>query len=311
MSHYSSPLSTISASATDEGSSTLRSLNRDWASLSDDVRAGDQVADWASEHPQFAGARTPQDVVHQISGLYRRGAWEQHDQSMLFLLQRAKGTGADRDLAWRTAARVMLPKAVSMAKTQQHDGILWDDIVSSMFSALFEVVGTYPIGRRPRGVFANIAMDTLVLAQKTLAADYDNRSALREIGDALLPLAGDRSAALLPSEDPDPVTQAQLADCLVRAVELELVSGDEPELSADDPRAELLSLVMWAVDIQALTISDARRIASYYLDASSAPGHSARTRRSMGNEGARLRQRASRAVRPLREAALRTTRSAA
>jgi hypothetical protein len=172
-------------------------------------------------------------------------------------------------------------------------------------------VDTYPLERRPRGVFANIAMDTLVLAQKTLAADYDNRSVLQEIGDTLLPLAGDRAAALLPSGGPDPATQAQLADCLVRAVELEIVSRDEPELSSDDPRAELLSLVMWAVDIQALKISDAQRIASYYLDSSATPERTPRTRRSMGSEGARLRQRASRAVRPLREAALQTRRSAA
>jgi hypothetical protein len=302
MSHRTSHLSTSSASATDEGSSTLQSLNRDWAALSNDHRACDLVAAWAAEHSLFAGAQNPQGVVDKISALFRRGAWEEHDQAMSILLRRAKGAGADQDLAWRTAARVMLPKAVSMAKSQQREGIRWDDIVSSMFSALFEVVGTYPLERRPRGVFANISMDTLVLAQKTMAADYDNRSALRDIGDSLLPLAGDRSAALLPAGDPDPATQAQLADCLVRAVELEIVSSDEPELCADDPRAELLSLVMWAVDIQALTISDAQRIASYYLAASTLPGRTPRTRRSMGNEGARLRQRASRAVRPLRQA---------
>ncbi|GHG22823.1 hypothetical protein ACFFSH_28850 [Streptomyces filamentosus] len=311
MSHITNTHSSLSASATDEGSSTLRSLNRDWAVLCESARAGDAVAHWSDEHLPFEGAHTPQDVVDRITGLFRRGAWEQHDQAMLFLLRRVQESGSDRDLAWCTAARVMLPKAVSMAKTQQRDGIRWDDIVSSMFSALFEVVGTYPLERRPRGVFANIAMDTLVLAQKTLAADYDNRSVLQEIGDTLLPLAGDRTAALLPSGGPDPATQAQLADCLVRAVELEIVSRDEPELSSDDPRAELLSLVVWAVDIQALKISDAQRIASYYLDSSATPDRTPRTRRSMGSEGARLRQRASRAVRPLRQAALQARQSAA
>ncbi|QCX82171.1 hypothetical protein C9F11_42955 (plasmid) [Streptomyces sp. YIM 121038] len=310
MSHRTRSHNTLSASATDEGSRTLQSLNSDWAALADDSRACNQVAAWAAEDSRFAGARSPQDVVDAITGLFRRGAWEDHDQAMLFLLRHAQGTGAERDLAWRTAARVMLPKAVSMAKTQQRDGVLWDDIVSAAFASLFEVVGTYPLERRPRGVFANIAMDTLVLTQKTLAADYDNRDALREIGDALLPLAGDRSAALLPAGDPDPVTQAHLADCLVRAVELEIVSSDEPELCAEDPRAELLSLVMWAVDIQALKVSDAQRIASYYLDVPATPGRTARTRRSMGSEGARLRQRASRAVRPLRQA-VRTTLPAA
>ncbi|MFZ3491645.1 hypothetical protein ACODT5_00130 [Streptomyces sp. 5.8] len=302
MSHRTSHLSTLSASATDEGSSTLRSLNHDWAALSNDLRACDLVATWAAEHTLFAGTRAPQDVVDAIIALYRRGAWEEHDQAMVILLQRAKGVGADQDLAWRTAARVMLPKVVAMAKSQQREDARWDDTVASMFSALFEVVGTYPLERRPRGVFANLSMDTLVLAQKTMAADHDNRSALRDIGNSLLPLAGDRSAALMPTPEPDPVTQVALADCLVRAVELEIVSSDEPELCAGDPRAELLSLVMWAVDIQALTISDAQRIASYYLESSSLPGRTPRTRRSMGSEGDRLRQRARRAVQPLRQA---------
>ncbi|MBV9024009.1 MAG: hypothetical protein JO362_09485 [Streptomycetaceae bacterium] len=66
MSHRTSPLSTTTASATDEGSSTLRSLNRDGALLSEDPRTCDQVAVWSAEHPRFAGA--------QISALYRRGA---------------------------------------------------------------------------------------------------------------------------------------------------------------------------------------------------------------------------------------------
>jgi hypothetical protein len=58
--------------------------------------------------------------------------------------------------------------------------------------------------------------------------------------------------------------------------------------------------VMWAVDAGALTVSDAQRITDYYLASADDAGRPVRTTRAMGAEGARLRQRASRAVRPLR-----------
>ncbi|MET8824185.1 hypothetical protein ABZX04_38520, partial [Streptomyces rochei] len=51
---------------------------------------------------------------------------------------------------------------------------------------------------------------------------------------------------------------------------------------------------------EALKVSDAQRITDYYLASSDEPGRPIRTTRAMGAEGARLRQRASRAVRPLR-----------
>ncbi|MET8824184.1 hypothetical protein ABZX04_38515, partial [Streptomyces rochei] len=70
------------------------------------------------------------------------------------------------------------------------------------------------------------------------------------------PLAGDRHIRVMPPKVEDPYVQASLAELLARAAELELVGEDEPELTADDPRADLLALVMWAVDAEALKVSD-------------------------------------------------------
>jgi hypothetical protein len=179
-----------------------------------------------------------------------------------------------------------------------------------MLSALFEVLCTYPLDRRPRGVFPNIAVDTLSLARTTLAADQDDRAALLKLGRALEPLAGDPNVLWVTHDSQDPQTVAELAELLARAAELEIVRRDEPELAEGEARAELLDLVMWAVDTSALKASDARRITDYYLS-TAMPGRAYRTTRAMGADGDRLRQRASRAVRPLRRADLGAYRTAA
>ena len=284
------------------GYGALERMNRDWEVLGNDPHAADRVAAWAGEHPELAGARMPQDVVNRLAAIFRRRDWAGLDQALAVLLRRATADDYDGQLAWRIAVRILLPKAILMAKTQVRPGLEWDVVFSTVLSALFEVVRTYPLDRRPRAIFANLSMDTLMLAQTTLAADFDDRRELRKIARSLEPVAGAPQAVLLPADAPDPALQVELADLLARAAELELVGADEPELDDGDARAELLALVMWAVDIQALKITDARRITEYYL--STSLDHQFRTTRAMGSEGARLRQRASRAVRPLRHADL-------
>ncbi|MEU8763457.1 hypothetical protein [Streptomyces sp. NPDC048659] len=296
---------TASATAlSGSGYGALQRMNRDWEVLSRDPRAADRILRWSEEDDQLAGVRTPQDVVERLVRLFRRGDWAGHDQALAALLRRATAADFDGEVAWRVAVRIFLPKAILMAKTQLRPGVDWEVIFSTVLSALFEVVRTYPLDRRPRRIFANLSMDTLMLAQSTLADDFDDRRELRKITRSLAPLTGDPQVPLIGTESPDPLLQFELADLLAHAAELELVSQDEPELTDGEARTELLALVMWAVDIQALKVSDAQRITEYYLSTSLDPDQAFRTTRAMGAEGNRLRQRASRAVRPLRNADL-------
>jgi hypothetical protein len=285
--------SAASSSESEYGTSTLQRMNHDWESLSRDPRAADHVTSWAAEHPVFAGARVPQDVADRLVELYRLSDWHGHDQALAALFSRATTNDYDGQLAWRVAVRVLMPRAIRVAKTQLRNRD-WDEVISTMLSALFEVVRTYPLHRRPRLLFVTAIRETLKLARRTLAADLDGRTEVRWIARNTAQSAGNRSLAL------DPSTHLALAELLARAAELQLVGSDETELVPDDARTELLALITWAVDIRALTVSDARRIRDYYLvrSDSTAPAH--RTTRAMGAEGARLRQRASRAVRPLR-----------
>jgi hypothetical protein len=284
--------------------SVLQRMNHDWKVLQHDRQAAERTACWAQEHPEFAGARTPQDVVDRLTALFRRGDWAGHDQALASLLRRVTADDFDGQLAWKVVVRVLLPKAVLMARTQVRPGAGWDTVFSAVLSALFEVVRTYPLNRRPRAIFANLSMDALRLARRTLAADSDDRGELRRITRSLVPIAGEPQASLIPSEAPAPCLQAELADLLARAAELKLISHDEPELDEGEARAELLALVVWAVEARILKVAHARQITEYYLSTSLDPSRPFRTTRAMGAEGARLRQRASRAVRPLKRADL-------
>ncbi|MFI1258939.1 hypothetical protein ACH4U6_34905 [Streptomyces netropsis] len=290
-----------SSSASGRSNSSIGRMNSDWADLARDLRAADHIAAWSDQHPELGGAQSPQDIIDRLAAVLREGDWRAHDAVLAVLVQRAAAGGFGGDLAWRIAMRALLPKVILMTHSQLRDGVEFDEIVATMLSALCEVVRTYPLERRPRALFSNLSMDTLSLAQTVLAADFDDRSKLREIAQDMVPLASEAPAsALMLGEVPEPYEQVRLAELLVRAVELELVSDDEPELTAGAARTELLALVSWAVDIEALSPDEAQRITAYHLSASDAPGRTHRTTRAMGAEGDRIRQRASRAARRLR-----------
>ncbi|MFF4534042.1 hypothetical protein ACFY1P_32835 [Streptomyces sp. NPDC001407] len=287
---------------------TLSLMNRDWDVLCRDLRAADQVAMWAGRHPELAGATGPQDVVDMISRYHRRGDFDSHDRVMRLLVERAGGDGFDGHLAWRIAVRVLLPKAVLMAKTQRRTGLSWDDVCAAVFGAAFEVVRTYPLDRRPQRIYNNIAFDILQLARRTLAAYADQAEELEEFAAGVVPLAEaeghTRYTHVVSGEAPDiSHDSVELADLLMRAAQLELVDADEPSLSRHEARTEVLDLLVWAVEIGALKDIEAQRIARYYLSAAVRPEQRHLTTRAMGSEGALVRQHASRAVRTLRQKA--------
>ncbi|WP_055532789.1 hypothetical protein [Streptomyces graminilatus] len=284
---------------------TISSMNRDWDVLCADLRAADHVAQWAQEHPELAGAAGPQDVVDTIADYHRRRDADSHDRVMRLLVERAAIGGFDGQIAWRIAVRILLPKAILMAKTQRRTGLAWDDVCAAVFGAAFEVVRTYPLERRPQRIYNNLALDTLALARRTLASYVDQADEVHELAATVAPLAEAedhaRFAHVVASEDPDtPHDTAELADLLLRAAQLELVDADEPALCRHEARTEVLDLLLWAVEIGALKVIEAQRIARYYLSASTRPDQQYMTTRVMGHEGALLRQHASRAVRTLR-----------
>ncbi|RLU82064.1 hypothetical protein CTZ27_31445 [Streptomyces griseocarneus] len=285
---------------------TISLMNRDWDVLCRDLRAADHVSVWAGQHPELAGAASPQDVVSKILGFHRRGDLDSHDRVMRLLVQRAGGNGFDGHLAWRIAVRILLPKAVLIAKTQRRTGLTWDDVCAAVFSAAFEVVRTYRLDRRPERIYNNLALDTLQMARRMLADHDDQMDEIEVFAAGVVPLAAaerhTRYTHIVSSEVPDiSHDRVELADLLMRAAELELIDADEPVLTRHEARAEILDLLLWAVEIEAIKDIEAQRIARYYLAGSVRPDQQHLTTRAMGEEGALLRQHASRAVRALRQ----------
>jgi len=302
MATQTSPTNSSSTTA-ESGFDSIHRMNRDWEVLCENRRQAERVASWQVDTEAFAGIADPQQVLDRLAALHRAADWAGHDRVLAALIAMVAGGGADGDLAWRITVRALMPKAILMTKTLMRAGVQWDDVFSTVLSALFEVVATYPLDARPKAIFMNIAMDTLQLTRRIRSRDFDDYTELNRVALELEPFAGDRNGALVPGEMPDPHELVVLAQVLVSATELELVDEDEPALGQHDARTELLSLIVWAVEVKALKVSDAQRIAQYHLSTAEVPGFSPRTRRAMGAEGNRLRQRASRSTGPLRRAA--------
>lgn len=286
-------------------STTITLMNRDWDVLCRDPRAADRITAWAEEHLVLAGTACPQDIVTKLSSYRRRGDVDGHDALMHLLIDRASGEGFDAHLAWRIAVRILLPKAFLMAKTQRRTGLPWEEVCAAVFGAAYEVVRIYPLDRRPRRIFNNLALDTLQLARRTLTAYVDEVTEVQDFAAGVAPLAEaechTRYAHVISGEDPDtPHDTFELADLLMRAAQMELVDVDEPSLARHEARTEVLNLLVWAVEMGALKKIEAQRVARYYLSASVHPEQKHITTRSMGHEGALMRQHASRAVRALR-----------
>lgn len=149
---------------------TLSTLDAEWESLS---RRSVPIA-WLREAPELGSAP-------EVGGV--RAAVRQHPDAVLLALLRLHRAGDP--WAGRVVVQLMLPKLVLMAV--RNPGATLDDHLT----ALWECLCTYPIGRRPTKVAANLALDTL-----------KSVSTLSSIGTR----AGRPHLALVPCPDdlPDP-----------------------------------------------------------------------------------------------------------
>ncbi|MFB8291287.1 hypothetical protein [Kitasatospora purpeofusca] len=270
-------------------------FNRDWAVLNDDSQARRQIAEWTERFSELAGLRSPQEVVDRLDNLRRSNDWPAYDALFRVLLERTRLAGAEGQLAWCVGVRIMLPKAVLITAGLVRVGFDWEDTASLVLSALFENVRTYPLEDRPARIFINLALDTRKLAERLIGVSSSEERERECMTEAL-------SLRPVDPEADQPEQVALLADLLARATHLQLLAEDENLADAGpDPRTELIDLLVWAVEADAITTIEARRIAGYYRTTAD---RSAMTTRAMGSEGARIRQGASRAVRSLRGADL-------
>lgn len=133
--------------------SLVGQLNGEWASLRTDPVTIRTVADWATAEDALADCTSLHAIEQAVSSESR----ERTDDILLALLRLGQ---AGQALASRTVFQLMLGKAIRIAAT--HAGRdTRHNLEHAAITALWTVIATYPIDRRPTKVAANIAMDTL------------------------------------------------------------------------------------------------------------------------------------------------------
>lgn len=139
-------------------------LNVEWDHLCADPATAATVTGWATTHSALTGCASLASIERTVTGTASSTAT---DAILLALLTLAHD---GERLAGRTVLQLMLGKAIRLAAS--HTG---RDTRSSLeqitIAALWTVIATYPLDRRPTKVAANIAMDTLHAVTAELAHD--------------------------------------------------------------------------------------------------------------------------------------------
>lgn len=245
-----------------EAAPILRQLSQDWSRLCALSSMRHTLRRWAAVNRCFEGISSLGDLVDRIDA----GDEQEADRLLLALVRLAQ---AGHQLAARVVLQAMLPKLARMSRTTRpssNDNRRRNDRAHIAVATFWEVIYAYPVGRRRTRVAANLALDTL----HRLTTD------LR------------RPPADIPM-DPEE-TAGRLATV--------------PEESAahstgtPSPDADLLEVIAWALDVEAISPDEATVLVRVYLPSAGDSGRAALAER-MGISQAALRQRTSRARRRL------------
>jgi hypothetical protein len=206
-------------------------LNREWAQLVAGPEATAALSRWTLTCPVLTGLPTLDDVLSLIAD----ADTAVRDAVLLALIKAAQ---AGDVLAGRTVLQTMLGKAVRVAGTvARRDDVRGDQEEASAraVAALWQAIATYPVALRPARVAANLALDTVAVAQRGHTGSSHFRRSYRE-----LPLADVGSVG--------------------RAVQ----HDDGPDDVRGPVDAQLLTVLAWAVRAGVLDLADAQLLVQVY-----------------------------------------------
>jgi hypothetical protein len=251
------------------GSGLAGQLNREWAQLTADVGALGACERWADGCPALRGVRRLDDVLLLVASCEP----PTRDAVLLHLLERAQ---SGDQLAGRTLLQAMLGKAVRVAGTLTgYDDVRGDrdEALARSVAALWQAISTYPVARRPARVAANLALDTVAIAQRGHTGSSHRRPRLQETPVAdLTELAGAWAAPACPAA----------------------------EAASGPPDAELLVLLAWAVRHGVITLAEAQLLLRVYsVDSDGRPVDGRTVAADLGLSWPALRQRCHRLARRL------------
>lgn len=269
-------------------------LDTEWAELCEDASVRAAVADWLMTDHLADDVATVTDSWARTLGPEQLLAALRPGQGVLSdaltdavlrsLLVRANGHDRSATLAARIIVQAMLPAAVRMTRGQARGtgGRTWDDVGHTVIAALFEVARSGRIHTRPGRPAANLALDTLSLVCRELAADRE-------------PAGEDLTVAEhLADSAPGPVARAHAA-AIHQAAHAAGLTTDATVAAAEvsSARLELLELVLEAMEHGSISHADGQAIAWHYT---TTPVPDAQAAYRVGTTAAAWRRRRSRAV---------------
>lgn len=263
-------------------------VRAEWARVCERPGSVEAVRGWLVETGVRAPVGPECGLDDLLQGLKRGGGQAFSDQWLSVLVQRVLDGS---ELAALMVVQAMSPSALKTVRrlcAQYADASL-DDVAQVVLSCLYEVVRRYPLTRRPAKIALNISMDAHHLASRELRRAEVSLAAPADVSDVQWVLA-DR-------DGDHPVAAAEQAQLAATAVEAGLgdVGGD-----LSGARGELVELLVWALRERVLGRESARALTDHYRDGSLGDVAAAR---AAGVSAAAWRQRRSRAVRQLRDAA--------
>lgn len=247
-------------------SAIYRQLLQEWVDLNRLTSSATTVRRWGRLESALAGYGRPGDIVDAID----QSGGAQTDMLLLALVRLFQG---GHQLAGRVVLQTMLPKLIRITlrtSPTSTDNAWTEDRHHITIAEFWDVLATYPIGRRPSKVASNLALDTL-----------------------------HRVSGTRRPEEAIPVDPTELP---IGAHGLPAYTFDHDaaagEINAD---ADLVQVITWGVARGTITPDEGSLLAASYLPDPGASGFAAAAA-ELGLSQAAVRQRCSRASRRLTDA---------
>jgi hypothetical protein len=202
-------------------------LNREWAELATAPATAPALRQWALACPVLTDVSTLDGVL----ALVARSVPSVRGALLLALVERAQAGDA---LACRTVLQAMLGKAVRVVAgtVARRDDVRGDreEALARAVAALRQAIATYPVARRPARVAANLALDTVALAQRGHTGSSQFRLTYQEMPVADVGNVGPVAQHHRDVADGCGPADAELLTLLAWAVRHRVVDLDEAQL---------------------------------------------------------------------------------
>ncbi len=265
---------------------TLHELDREWAALIEQGDFADRVDDWIQRWPALAPMAR---IDGGAPGKARFTAPEADEIFAALLQERARGDYP----AGRLVLQCMLPAIARMAWRCRGRYEDLDEATSDATAAMWSAIATYDVARNPSNIARRLWSRTLeAVAGAARASAAHRRIVTVAVSDPVGLLDDGQGRPLTHRETHSPISIEEISH-------LDL-----------GPTGEVLRLIAWGVDVQALSSDDALLLERLYAPDPDRPEYAELqtgryqecVARQLGISHAALRARASRAVRRLARA---------